>query len=98
MNLGEFKMRPFATLDSETDPFLKGRIPEPFVWGFYDGKSFRHYTHETVHSLIKDISEQKIIVYAHNGGKFDYHFLLPYMEPFDRVKIISGRLSPFFLV
>ena len=90
-------MRPFATLDSETDPFLKGRIPEPFVWGFYDGKTFRHYTHETVHSLIKDISEQKIIVYAHNGGKFDYHFLLPYMEPFDRVKIINGRLAQFFI-
>lgn len=90
-------MRLFATLDSETDPFLKGRIPEPFVWGFYDGKSFRHYTHETVHSLIKDISEQKIIVYAHNGGKFDYHFLLPYMEPFDRIKIISGRLAQFFI-
>lgn len=90
-------MRPFAVLDSETDPFLKGRIPEPFLWGFYDGSIFRYYTHDTVHSMIEYISEQKIIVYAHNGGKFDYHFLLPYMEPFDQVKIISGRLSQFFI-
>lgn len=90
-------MRPFAVLDSETDPFLKGRIPEPFVWGFYDGKEFLHYTHETIHSLMKKISEQKIIVYAHNGGKFDYHFLFPYMEAYDRVKIISGRLAQFFI-
>lgn len=90
-------MRPFAVIDSETDPFLKGRIPEPFVWGFYDGREFRHYTHETVHSMIEWIADQKIIVYAHNGGKFDYHFLLPYMEPFDNVKIINGRIAQFYI-
>lgn len=90
-------MRAFAVIDSETDPFLKGRIPEPFVWGFYDGYEFRHYTHDTVHSLIKDISEKKIIVYAHNGGRFDYHFLLPYMEAYDHIKIINGRLAQFFI-
>lgn len=90
-------MRPFAVLDSETDPFLAGRIPEPFVWGYYDGMEFRHYTHDTVHSMLEFIAEQKIIVYAHNGGKFDYHFLLPYMEAFDHIKIISGRLAQFFI-
>lgn len=90
-------MRAFAVLDSETDPFKKGRIPEPFVWGFYDGLEFRHYTHDTVHSMLEWIAEQKIIVYAHNGGKFDYHFLLPYMEAYDHVKIINGRLAQFFI-
>lgn len=90
-------MRPFAVIDSETDPFLKGRIPDPFVWGIYDGVSFRTYTHDTVHSMIEWIADQKIIVYAHNGGKFDYHFLLPYMEPFDTIKIINGRLAQFFI-
>jgi len=90
-------VRPFVVIDSETDPFLAGRIPEPFVWGIYDGTVFRHYTHDTIHSLITELSEKKIIVYAHNGGKFDYHFLLPYMEPFDNVKIISGRLAQFYI-
>lgn len=90
-------MRPFAVLDSETDPFKQGRIPEPFVWGFYDGLMFRHFTHDTAHSMIEWIAEQKIIVYAHNGGKFDYHFLLPYMEPYDHVKIINGRLAQFYI-
>lgn len=90
-------MRPFAVLDSETDPFLHGRIPEPFVWGFYDGKEFRHYTHKTVHSMLEWIAEQKIIVYAHNGGKFDYHFLLPYLSEYDHVKIINGRLAQFYI-
>lgn len=90
-------MRPFAVLDSETDPFKQGRIPEPFVWGFYDGLMFRHFTHDTAHSMIEWIADQKIIVYAHNGGKFDYHFLLPYMEPYDHVKIINGRLAQFYI-
>jgi hypothetical protein len=88
-------MRPFVVIDSETDPFLFGRIPQPFVWGLYDGSEFTVYTHETVHSLIKNLSEKNIIVYAHNGGKFDYHFLLPYLEAFDDVKIINGRLAQF---
>lgn len=90
-------MRPFAVLDSETDPFLKGRIPAPFVWGYYDGKEFLHYTNDTFHSLMKQIIEQKIIVYAHNGGKFDYHFMFPYMEAYDEVKIINGRLAQFYI-
>lgn len=90
-------MRPFAVLDSETDPFKQGRIPDPFVWGFYDGLMFRHFTHDTAHSMIEWIADQKIIVYAHNGGKFDYHFLLPYMEPYDHVKIINGRLAQFYI-
>ena len=88
-------MRPFIVIDSETDPFKRGRIPEPFVWGVFDGKVFRHYTHETVSSLIEWISAQKVIVYAHNGGKFDYHFLLSYMEPYDHIKIINGRVAQF---
>lgn len=88
-------MKPFAVIDSETDPFKHGRIPEPFVWGYYDGTKFRYFTHDTIHSMIGWIADQDIIVYAHNGGKFDYHFLLPYMEAYDEIKIINGRIAQF---
>lgn len=90
-------MRPFIVIDSETDPFLKGRIPEPFVWGVYDGKVFRHYHNDNFHSLINWLSEQQVIVYAHNGGKFDYHFMLSYLEPYDNISIINGRIAKFFI-
>lgn len=90
-------MRPFAVLDSETDPFKRGRIPRPFVWGFFDGLKFVHYHHDSLPDLIKWLSGQKLIVYAHNGGKFDYHFMLDYMEPFDSVKIINGRIASFYI-
>ncbi len=90
-------MRPFIVIDSETDPFKRGRIPEPFVWGLFDGKVFRHYAQNNLHSMIEWISEQKVIVYAHNGGKFDYHFLFSYMEPYDKIKIINGRIAQFYI-
>lgn len=90
-------MRPFAVLDSETDPFRFGRIPAPFLWGFYDGISFRHYLHESFSQFIEWVSEQKIIIYAHNGGKFDYHFMLDYLAPYDSIKIINGRIASFFI-
>jgi hypothetical protein len=88
-------MRPFAVLDSETDPFKRGRVPCPFVWGYYDGHEFIHYLHDTLDSLIDYISKQKIVIYAHNGGKFDYHFLLHYLESYDSIKIINGRIASF---
>lgn len=90
-------MRPFVVIDSETDPFKHGRIPEPFIWGMFNGKEFIYYLNDNLHSLMKYLTDKKVIVYAHNGGKFDYHFLLSYLEPFDNVRIINGRLSQFFI-
>ena len=90
-------MKKFATLDCETDPFLVGRIPSPFVWGYFDGVEFTHYTHDTIDALLERIKQQKIIIYAHNGGRFDYHFLLDKMEPYDTIKIINGRMAQFYI-
>jgi hypothetical protein len=82
--------RPFWTIDAETDPFLKGRMPKPFIWGLYNGNSF--WTFETTEKLIEEIKDQEVIVYAHNGGRFDFHFLLPYINLREDIKIINGRL------
>lgn len=82
--------RPFWTIDAETDPFLHGRVPKPFIWGLYDGLEFFHF--ETCEELVNYISEYDVIVYAHNGGKFDFHFLLDYVNTAERVTVINGRL------
>lgn len=84
-------MRKIAVIDAETDPFRKGRIPAPFIWGYYDGNEFR--TFDSGDSLCEFLRENDSIVYAHNGGKFDYHFLLRYLAPFDDIKIINGRIA-----
>lgn len=82
--------RAFWTLDAETDPFMKGRLPEPFIWGLYTGAGF-HVFHKT-EDMIDAIKDQDVIVYAHNGGKFDFHFLLDKINLREEIKVINGRL------
>jgi hypothetical protein len=87
-------MRNIAVIDSETDPFKRGRIPKPFIFGFFNGEDYTEYTN--LDYLIEDLQDQELIVYAHNGGKFDYHFMLKYLQPYDEdIFIINGRLARF---
>lgn len=87
-------MKPFAVIDSETDPFLYGRVPEPFIWGFYDGERYEEFSSEI--ALMEFLSGLgKITIYAHNGGKFDYHFLLDFLEPDREIMFINGRIAKF---
>ena len=97
-------------VDCETDPFEVGRIVEPFIWGVYHhyGKS-KYYkefvgsgvdyvcTSADIGNFVDFLSQQDIIVYAHNGGKFDWHFLSEYFEPSDDILIINGRLAKFVI-
>lgn len=93
--------RPIAVIDSESDPFKVGRIPKPFIWGFYDGgfmdENKPYYEFDTVEELVEFLRDKEYIVYAHNGGKFDYHYMLPFIEPFDEIMIINGRLAKFHI-
>ena len=86
-------MKKIGVVDCETDPFLKGRIPAPFIWGFYDGVTYEEF--ETCIDLIAFLEDKPIIVYAHNGGKFDWHFILDFIEVFEPIKIINGRIAKF---
>jgi hypothetical protein len=95
--------RLLSVADCETDPFKIGRVPQPFVWGFYDGAAYMqfpwHYSRKATptEDFIAFLREQPIICYAHNGGKFDWHFLLPYLNPYDKIMIINGRISQCFI-
>jgi len=96
--------RPVATCDAETDPFSKTRaennlLPMPFVWGFYDNgimdgdKPF--YFFDTTDAFVEFIRDKEFIIYAHNGGKFDYHYLKDYLSEYDEVSVINGRIAQF---
>lgn len=89
------RARPIATVDCETDPFLHGRLPQPFLWDIFDGA--KHYTYEHVCDVIDFLKDKKWIVYAHNGGKFDYHMqgFLSELEPWGPIMLINGRLAQF---
>lgn len=81
-------MRDFSTLDLETDPFKFGRMPRAFAGCFYNGKINSLYwgensARETVKAAIEyGRKVNGLLVYAHNGGKFDFHFLLQFILEF----------------
>ncbi len=80
-----------AVIDAETDPFKRHRVPKPFIWGFYDGSMYQQFA--DTEKLIEFLKEQDCICYAHNGGRFDWHFLLHAVEPYDDVMLINGRIA-----
>lgn len=85
--------RPVYTIDCETDPFKRHRVPVPFMWGCYCGERFRRF--DDGEALVRWLAGQKCIVYAHNGGKFDYAFLWHLLEPGTELLIINGRVARF---
>jgi hypothetical protein len=81
--------RSIATCDCETDPFLHRRIPKPFIWGFYDGREFQ--TFDSTDALVEYIKPKRLTLYAHNGGKFDFMYLLSHVGE-TTAQIINGRI------
>jgi hypothetical protein len=85
--------RPIWTCDAETDPFEQGVIPQPFVWGVYTGSEYHEFP--DAETMVNFLRDHKVICYAHNGGKFDYHYMLEHLEPESEVMLINGRLAKF---
>lgn len=77
-------------IDAETDEFLHGRIPLPFIWDAYDGRS--HFTTRDTKEFIAWLRSQNCYAYAHNGGKFDFLYFLEFVG-LVRCKIINGRIA-----
>lgn len=87
-------MKKFAVIDCETDPFSQGRIPQPFIWGCYSpDDGFEHF--ENVAELFEYLEGRDLRIYAHNGGKFDFHYMLEYIPSWEKVIVINGRLAQF---
>ena len=84
----------FWTIDAETDPFLYGRVPKPFIWGAYNGLSGEYRTFKTTIELINFMKVKKHIFYAHNGGKFDFHLdcFADHINKNEKILIIGSRL------
>lgn len=81
-----------ATCDCETDPFDGHTIPRPFIWGYYDGRNYIIF--DSTEEFVAFVRDKKIILYAHNGGKFDFMYLLSFVAIHGEVKaqIINGRI------
>jgi len=85
-----------ATGDCETNPFKFGDDLAPFVWGHYDGETYQYFWNDDQKICTADYveylrDESDLTIYFHNGGKFDLHFLLEYLDP--DIMIINGRIA-----
>lgn len=86
-----------AIIDAETDPFKFGRVPEPFCWGFFDGKNYKEFWRDdygidctsALLEYLESITEP-LTIYAHNGGKFDFLFFIQKFS--GKIKIVNGRI------
>lgn len=70
-------------------------MPIPFAAGFYsEEKGFQYFWGDScIAQLVEAIQRLKTphIIYAHNGGKFDFHFMLEWLE--NPIKIINSRIA-----
>jgi hypothetical protein len=89
----ERKIKRLGVFDFETDPFKHGRKPAPFACGYYDEGGYVDFWGDDVVDRIVDhirgIAEPTVI-YAHNGGKFDFIFMMKHFE--GDLKIVNGRI------
>lgn len=87
--------RKLAVIDAETDPFLIGRTPKAFAWGFYDGEIYKQFWGEDATQQLVDYLVSRrdpLTIYAHNGGKFDFFYLMPFGIIQNPALIINGRI------
>lgn len=87
------KKRKIAVVDTETDPFLHGRVPQPFCCEFYCEDTWEAFWGpDCIQQLFKYLKNlpDSYIIYAHNGGKFDFHFMHEELE--NPVRIIQSRI------
>lgn len=84
-----------AIVDTETDPFDYGLIVKPFTLGFYDGERYVDFWGDDCVKQFFDYLttlDDEYIIYAHNGGKFDFYFFLDHLDPEQTPLIMGGRL------
>jgi hypothetical protein len=83
-----------AVLDLETDPFETGLMVAPFLAGYYDGSKFiMIWASDCISKMVEALENEneKCVIYAHNGGRFDFFFFLPHLATAE-MTIINGRI------
>jgi hypothetical protein len=90
-------VREIWAADCETDPFDGRTIVRPFIWGAVSLETCEYHEFPTTAAFLEFITSRKCVVYAHNGGKFDWHFVLEDIPEFSRVMVINGRLAKFVI-
>lgn len=91
-----------CVFDSETDPFFGKRVPEPFTCGFTDGETYVDFwgddcIEQFVEYLRTERAGEKLVIFCHNFGGFDYRFLAKYVDEGTYPMVIGGRVSSVYI-
>jgi hypothetical protein len=92
------RIKSFWVLDVETDPFSiernkRDEIPRPFIWGAYHHATQEYIEFADAVAVAEFFRDRNALVYAHNGGRFDYMYLREHLNSDDPLLVISGRIS-----
>lgn len=98
------RAKKIAVLDFETDPFKHGRSVAPFAYGLMleTGEYYSAWDTDSKADFIQSLLDQidKIaeshIIYAHNGGRFDFFFLLD--KIYSHIPSVQEDKKGFFLI
>ncbi|HYM34098.1 MAG TPA: DNA polymerase, partial [Steroidobacteraceae bacterium] len=70
----------------------------PFVAGFYDGDVFTSFwSDDCITRIIEMLADRtdRLIIYAHNGGRFDFFYFLTHISK--NLRIVNGRIIQAWL-
>lgn len=87
-----------AVVDTETDPFERDLVVAPFCLGFITRDFYIDFWGEDCVDQFFDwlacetANGVEYMIYAHNGGKFDFYFFLNYLDINQNPLIMGGRL------
>ena len=89
----DIKQRPFATFDLESKDGESQTVPgftRVFLAGFYDGESYESFRgDDSIGDLMLCMLQPRYRgwhLYAHNGGRFDFLHLLPWLASYGRAQ------------
>lgn len=86
-----------ATADAETDPFKEGRVPSPFAWGFSSRElgTSTFWGNKATQEFLEYVASIKEPhrIHVHNGGRFDFYFLMSEIFKAGAVRMIGSRIA-----
>ena len=92
--MGKKKKPPIlATGDFETDPFKVDRVPRPFIGEFHSAELTEVFEGDDCATQFVDFLlsiDDPHLIYMHNGGKFDFFFMIDHLE--GPMRVINGRI------
>lgn len=86
-------MENVGVLDFETDPFVAGRVPYPFACCIYFPEQHKILWEPNIIDKVIAVIRRlnTCTLYAHNGGKFDFHYLIERADQ-KGIQIRDGRI------